>query len=74
VRFQPDESLPTIAIADYQGPVYLRFGRPEVAENFTAEDQKFEIGKHRCGRRYDVSLFACGHMVWLAVEAAKGAG
>ena len=34
----------TIAIADYQGPVYLRFGRPAVA-NFTPEDQSFEIGK-----------------------------
>jgi len=34
----------TLAIAEHDGPVYLRFGRPKVA-NFTAEDQKFEIGK-----------------------------
>ena len=34
----------TIAIADYEGPVYLRFGRP-VMPVFTDADQKFEIGK-----------------------------
>src|SRR5216684_2580724 len=34
----------TIAIADHEGPVYLRFGRPKWP-NFTAEDQSFEIGK-----------------------------
>src|SRR6187397_408074 len=33
----------TIAIADHQGPVYLRFGRPKVP-NFTVENQVFEIG------------------------------
>jgi transketolase len=61
----------TIAIADYQGPVYLRFGRPKWA-NFTAENQVFEIGKAQMlSEGTDVSLFACGHMVWLAVEAAK---
>ena len=61
----------TIAIAEYQGPVYLRFGRPKWA-NFTAENQAFEIGKAQLlAEGTDVSLFACGHMVWLAVEAAK---
>ena len=61
----------TIAIAEYQGPVYLRFGRPKWA-NFTAEHQAFEIGKAQLlAEGTDVSLFACGHMVWLAVEAAK---
>lgn len=61
----------TIAIADYDGPVYLRFGRPKWA-NFTAEDQKFEIGKAQVlAEGTDVSIIACGHMVWLAVEAAK---
>src|SRR3954467_9311386 len=61
----------TIAVADHKGPVYLRFGRPKWP-NFTAEDQKFEIGKAQVlAEGTDVSIFACGHMVWLAVEAAK---
>ncbi len=61
----------TIAIADYEGPVYLRFGRPKWP-NFTAEDQKFEVGKAQIlAEGKDISIFACGHMVWLAVEAAR---
>lgn len=61
----------TIAIAEHQGPVYLRFGRPKWP-NFTAEDQTFEIGKAQVlSEGKDVSIFACGHMVWLAVEAAR---
>jgi transketolase len=61
----------TIAIADYQGPVYLRFGRPKWP-NFTPEDQPFEVGKAQVlAEGTDVSIIACGHMVWLAVEAAK---
>lgn len=61
----------TIAIADHHGPVYLRFGRPGWP-NFTAEDQKFEIGKAlTLAEGTDVSVFATGHMVWPAVEAAK---
>ena len=61
----------TIAIASFEGPVYLRFGRPKWA-NFTAEDQNFEIGKAQVlAEGTDVSIIACGHMVWLAVEAAK---
>ncbi len=61
----------TIAIAAHHGPVYLRFGRPKVA-TFTAPDQKFEIGKawHIHSGNH-VSIFATGHMVWKAVEAAK---
>lgn len=61
----------TIAIADHHGPVYLRFGRPKVA-NFTAADQKFEIGKAQLlSEGTDVSIFACGHLVWKAIESAK---
>ena len=61
----------TIAIADYEGPVYLRFGRPKVP-NFTPENQKFEIGKAiHLEEGKDVSLFATGHLVWPALEAAK---
>ena len=61
----------TIAIADYNGPVYLRFGRPKVP-NFTPENQKFEIGKAlHLEEGTDVSIFATGHLVWQALEAAK---
>ncbi len=62
----------TIAIADYEGPVYLRFGRPKWA-NFTAEDgSDFVIGKaQKLSDGNDVSIFACGHMVWKAIEAGK---
>jgi transketolase len=61
----------TIAIADYEGPVYLRFGRPKWP-NFTPEDQVFELGKAQVlAEGNDISLFACGHMVWLAIEAAR---
>ncbi len=61
----------TLAIAEHVGPVYLRFGRPKWP-NFTAEDQNFEIGKAQVlATGTDVSIIACGHMVWLAVEAAK---
>jgi transketolase len=61
----------TIAIAEYEGPVYLRFGRP-VWPIFTAPDQKFEIGKAQFfSEGNDVSIFACGHMVWKAIEAGR---
>ena len=61
----------TIAIADYLGPVYLRFGRPKVP-NFTASDQKFEIGKAlNLKEGNDVTIFATGHLVWQALESAK---
>lgn len=61
----------TIAIADYEGPVYLRFGRP-VVPVFTPEDQKFEIGKAlHLIEGLDVSIFATGHLVWEAIQAAE---
>ena len=61
----------TLAIAEYEGPVYLRFGRPKVA-NFTPEDQKFEIGKAvHLIEGNDVTIIATGHLVWEALEAAK---
>lgn len=61
----------TIAIADYVGPVYLRFGRPKVP-NFTPEDQKFKIGKAiLLNEGSDVTIFATGHLVWKAIEAAE---
>ena len=61
----------TMAIADYDGPVYLRFGRPAVP-NFTAANQKFEIGKAVVLQEgKDVSIFATGHLVWKAIEAIE---
>ena len=61
----------TIAIADYNGPVYLRFGRPKVP-NFTPADQEFEIGKAlHLKEGNDVTIFATGHLVWESLEAAK---
>jgi transketolase len=61
----------TLAIADYVGPVYLRFGRPKVA-NFTPVDQKFEIGKALLlSEGTDVTIIATGHLVWEALKAAE---
>ncbi|HEY8689990.1 MAG TPA: transketolase family protein [Chitinophagaceae bacterium] len=60
----------TIAIADYKGPVYLRFGRPKWP-NFTKQED-FIIGKAQVlSEGTDVSIFACGHLVWKAIEAGK---
>jgi transketolase len=60
----------TLAIADYTGPVYLRFGRP-VWPIFT-DNLKFELGKaQQFSEGTDVSIFACGHLVWKAIEAGK---
>ncbi|WP_323788506.1 transketolase family protein [Psychroserpens sp.] len=61
----------TIAIAEHHGPVYLRFGRPKVA-NFTPENQTFEIGKAvKLTEGSDITIVATGHLVWEALEAAK---
>jgi len=61
----------TIAIAEYEGPVYLRFGRP-VVPNFTPADQKFEIGKGiLLNEGTDVTIVATGHLVWQALLAAE---
>ena len=62
----------TLAVADHNGPVYLRFGRPKVA-NFTTENQKFEIGKAvNLTEGNDVTIVATGHLVWEALEARDG--
>jgi transketolase len=60
----------TLAIAQYEGPVYLRFGRPKWP-NFTSETgADFVIGKAQLlSEGTDVTLIACGHMVWKALEA-----
>ena len=62
--------MATIAIADYEGPVYLRFGRP--GWPIFTEEMPFEIGKAlTMAEGTDVTIFATGHLVWKAVEAAK---
>lgn len=61
----------TLAIANYEGPVYLRFGRP-VVPNFMPADQPFEIGKAiLLNEGTDVTIVATGHLVWEALEAAE---
>jgi len=61
----------TIAIADHHGPVYLRFGRPSVA-NFTPENGEFIIGKAvMLNEGTDVTIVATGHLVWEALIAAE---
>jgi transketolase len=61
----------TLAIAEHHGPVYLRFGRPKWPV-FIPADMPFEIGKaQRLVEGTDVSIFACGHLVWRALQAAE---
>lgn len=61
----------TLAVAQHQGPVYLRFGRPKVP-NFMPREIPFEIGKAiTLVHGSDVSIFATGHLVWKALEAAQ---
>ncbi|MGL4346753.1 MAG: transketolase family protein [Chitinophagaceae bacterium] len=63
--------LATQLIASYPHPVYLRFGRPKWT-NFTNEKWEFEIGKAQVLHKgNDITFFACGHLVWKAIEAAK---
>ena len=60
----------TMAVAKYEGPVYLRFGRPSVADFMP--DEPFEIGKaYVLNEGKDVSIFCTGHMVWEALKAAE---
>ena len=61
----------TLAIADYEGPVYLRFGRPAVPV-FMPEDQEFVIGKAiQLTEGTDVTIVATGHLVWESLQAAE---
>ena len=63
--------MATLAAAEHVGPVYLRLGRSKMP-NFTAENEPFVIGKAQMlNEGKDVTLFACGHLVWEALEAAK---
>jgi transketolase len=60
----------TMALADYPGPAYLRLGRYPVPR-LHSDDYQFEVGKiTRLRDGMDVTVFATGHMVWKAMEAA----
>ncbi len=62
--------IATIAIADHNGPVYLRFGRPKVP-NFTSETFDFKIGKGiKMREGTDVTIVSTGHLVWESIEAS----
>lgn len=62
--------MATIAAAEYNGPVYLRFGRPAVP-NFTSDSEPFIIGKAiTMNEGCDVTIFATGHLVYPALQAA----
>ncbi|MEZ5025628.1 MAG: transketolase family protein [Chitinophagales bacterium] len=64
--------LATKAIIEREGPTYLRFGRPVWPIFTPAEDETFQIGKAQIlSQGTDVTIIACGHMVWQAVEAGK---
>ena len=59
----------TLAIAEHEGPVYLRFGRPKMPV-FTPENQDFKIGEAlMLNEGNDVTILATGHLVWEAIEA-----
>lgn len=66
------ESMQAVKAAiDYDGPVYMRFGRLAV-EDVNGADYKFEIGKGvqlRAGK--DATIVATGLMVGMALEAAQ---
>ena len=63
----------TIAIADFDGPVYLRFGRPKVPVFMPDyKEEKFEIGKGiQLTEGTDVTIVATGHLVWESLQAAE---
>jgi transketolase len=64
--------LATLALAQHVGPAYLRFGRPKWPNFTAAEDPNFQIGKAQVLRPgTDVTLVACGHMVWYSLKAAE---
>ena len=59
----------TMAVAEHHGPVYLRFGRP-AWPMFTKPEEEFVIGKaQQFSEGTDVTIFACGHLVWNAIQA-----
>jgi transketolase len=63
--------LATIEISKFDGPVYLRFGRPKVA-NFTNLSEKLEIGKGiKLKDGNDLTIVATGHLVWEAIKASE---
>jgi transketolase len=61
----------TIAAADYNGPVYIRYGRENVPI-ITEDKTPFEIGKAiKMREGSDVCIMACGSMVYESLMAAE---
>ncbi len=66
----PETKEAILACAEYQGPVYVRLGRPKVAT--VAKRDKFKIGRARILREgKDLAIIACGMMLKTALEAAE---
>lgn len=64
--------LATMELNNHIGPAYLRFGRPKWPNFTNIKDENFKIGKiQKLIDGSDVSLFACGHLVWYALQAAE---
>lgn len=61
----------TLAVAEHSGPTYLRFGRPKWPV-FIPKEKEFQIGKAQVLKEgNDLTIIACGHLVWLALEASQ---
>ena len=61
----------TKAAAEFEGPVYLRFGRCNTEDIFD-ENYKFQIGKGvQIREGNDIAIIATGMMVQKAIEASK---
>lgn len=57
------------AVEQYNGPVYIRYGR-EAMPDFTSDDDDFIIGKSKVlTEGNDCVIYATGHLVWEAIEA-----
>lgn len=61
----------TIAMLEYEGPVYMRTGR-SASVSFLPNDYKFKIGKGRVIKEgKDVTIIGCGVTTFRSLEAAK---
>ena len=61
----------TIESYERDGPMYLRFGRPATPIVYEEIPDTLGDGVDVLREGKDISIFACGHMVWRALEAAE---
>ena len=54
-----------------EGPMYMRFGRPATPFVYDEVPESLGGGVDVLREGRDISIFACGHMVWRALEAAE---